>query len=105
MDGEYGVRATFNVSHLSSFDVGDEDSWTNPFKGGEDVEDNETNPNAQRDPLTILEGPITRNRAKRLKGALLAFVRENVLGMEDQANQEQQEPRLINLTWVDLVGD
>jgi len=69
------------------------------------MRDNGTNPNAQRDPLAIHEGPITRNRAKRLKGALLAFVRENVLGMEDQANQGQKEPRLINLTWVDLVGD
>jgi hypothetical protein len=29
--GEYGVSVTFNVSNLSSFDVGD-DSRSNPFK-------------------------------------------------------------------------
>ena len=31
LPGEYNISATFNVSDLSSFDVGD-DSRTNPFK-------------------------------------------------------------------------
>jgi hypothetical protein len=31
LSGEYGVSATFNVSDLSSFDVGD-DSRLNPFE-------------------------------------------------------------------------
>jgi hypothetical protein len=31
LPGEYGVSSTFNVSDLSSFDVGD-DSRSNPFE-------------------------------------------------------------------------
>ena len=31
LPGEYNVFATFNVSDLSPFDVG-EDSWSNPFE-------------------------------------------------------------------------
>ena len=31
LPGEYKVSATFNVSDLSPFDVGD-DSWSNPFE-------------------------------------------------------------------------
>ena len=30
--GEYGVSATFNVSDLSPFDIGDDDSRTNPIE-------------------------------------------------------------------------
>jgi len=60
---EYGVSATFNVSDLSSFDVGD-DSRSNPFdKRGDDVIQ------ASKDPLEVAVGPVTKLRAKKFKEA------------------------------------
>ena len=59
--GEYGVSVTFNVSDLSSFDVGDE-SRSNPF---EERGDDTIQPS--KDPLEVPVGPITRLRAKKFK--------------------------------------
>ena len=61
LPGEYGVSATFNVSDLSSFDVGD-DSRLNPF---EERGDDAIQPS--KDPLEVPVGPITRFRAKKFK--------------------------------------
>ena len=73
---EYGnISATFNVSDLSLFDVGDKDdgldSRTNPFQErGNDVNPNSrTKPNNFQDanePLRVQEGPITRSKSKKL---------------------------------------
>nr|GLL37610.1 putative late blight resistance protein homolog R1C-3 isoform X1 [Ipomoea trifida] len=46
------------------------DSWTNLATEGEDVEDNAGQTNGMQDPLQVTGGPITRERAKRLQGAL-----------------------------------
>ena len=61
LPGEYGVSATFNVSDLSSFDVGD-DSRSNLF---EEREDDAIQPS--KDPLEVQIGPVTRLRSKKFK--------------------------------------
>jgi hypothetical protein len=72
--GEYGVSATFNVSHLTLFDVGD--YWrSNPFEErGDDEDQPNTKRNHVRDLLKVSIGPITRNRAKKIKKALNRLV-------------------------------
>jgi hypothetical protein len=56
LPGEYKVFATFNVSDLSPFDVGD-DSWSNPFEEREN-DGNQGGP-SHKDPLQVPDGPIT----------------------------------------------
>jgi hypothetical protein len=63
LPGEYGVSATFNVSDLSLFDVGD-DSRLNPFE-----EQGDDAIQTSKDPLEVLVGPVTRLRAKKFKKA------------------------------------
>ena len=63
--GEYNINATFNVSDLSPFVVGD-DSMMNPFE--ERVIDE--NQQAFKDPLHVPVGPITKTRSKKIKEAL-----------------------------------
>jgi hypothetical protein len=70
LPGEYGVRATFNVSDLSSFDVGD-DSRSNPFK---ERGDDAVQPS--KDPLEVLVGPVTRLRAKKFKEAFNGLLQD-----------------------------
>ncbi|KAL6323028.1 hypothetical protein AAG906_023646 [Vitis piasezkii] len=55
--GEYNVNATFNVTDLSPFDVGD-DLRTNPFQdeGNDEGTTNKWNIN----PIQVLVGPVTR---------------------------------------------
>ena len=77
LPGEYNVFATFNVSDLNPFDVG-VDSRTNPFEEG----GNDMIPTAHKefkagdyaakrsDPLQVSVGPITRQRAKKIKEAM-----------------------------------
>ena len=62
LPGEYNISATFNVSNLSPFDVGD-DLRMNPFE--ERV--NDENQQALKDPLLVLVRPITRVRSKKIK--------------------------------------
>ena len=57
LPGEYNVSATFNVTDLSPFDVGD-DLRTNPFQ----EEGNDANQSTTRkDPIQVPIGPITRS--------------------------------------------
>ena len=71
LPGEHKVSATFNVSDLSPFDVG-EDSWSNPFEErGNDG--NQSGP-ILKDPLQVSDGPITRSRAKKIKEAIQGLV-------------------------------
>ena len=59
--GEYNISATFNVSSLSLFDVGN-DSMMNPFE----ERSNDKNQQAPlKDPLHVPVGPITRARSKK----------------------------------------
>ena len=71
LPGEYNISATFNVSNLSPFDVGD-DSRTNPF----DKKGNDENQQAFKDPLHVSVGPITRARSKKIKEALNGLIQE-----------------------------
>uniref|UniRef100_A0A2N9J5Z4 CCHC-type domain-containing protein n=1 Tax=Fagus sylvatica TaxID=28930 RepID=A0A2N9J5Z4_FAGSY len=71
LPGEYKVSATFTVSDLSPFDVG-EDSRSNPFEErGNDG--NQSGPSL-KDPLQVPDGPITRSRAKKIKEAMQGLV-------------------------------
>uniref|UniRef100_A0A2N9F337 Reverse transcriptase RNase H-like domain-containing protein n=1 Tax=Fagus sylvatica TaxID=28930 RepID=A0A2N9F337_FAGSY len=67
LPGEYKVSATFNVSDLSPFDVG-EDSRSNPFE--ERGNDGNQGGPSLKDPLQVPDGPITRSRAKKIKEAM-----------------------------------
>ena len=69
--GEYNISATFNVSDLSLFDVGD-DSKKNPFE----VRGNDENHKAFKDPLHVPVGPITKARSKKIKEALNGLIQE-----------------------------
>ncbi|KAL3567897.1 hypothetical protein D5086_030548 [Populus alba] len=74
LPGEYGVSATFNISDLTLFDVGD-DSRLNPFEErGDDADQPNTKRNHANDPLEVPIGPIIKARAKKLKEALNGLV-------------------------------
>ena len=72
LPGEYNISATFNVSDLSPFDVGD-DSRTNPF---EERGNDENQQAPLKDPLHVLVGPITRARSKKIREALHGLIQE-----------------------------
>ena len=74
LPGEYNVSATFNVSDLSPFDVG-EDSRTNPFEESGNDENHQGNTiKTSSDPLHIHGGPITRGRAKKMQASLNGLI-------------------------------
>ena len=88
LPGEYGVSASFNVSDLSPFDVGD-DLRANHRQQGENDANKAAHPSIHdgevtsglggqhpRDPLGLPIGPITRLRAKRFKEALNGLIKE-----------------------------
>uniref|UniRef100_A0A2N9F4X4 CCHC-type domain-containing protein n=1 Tax=Fagus sylvatica TaxID=28930 RepID=A0A2N9F4X4_FAGSY len=98
LPGEYKVSATFTVSDLSPFDVG-EDSRSNPFEErGNDG--NQSGPSL-KDPLQVPDGPITRSRAKKIKEAMQGLVQSTW----DEASKsptikvglKEGEPILIHL--------
>jgi hypothetical protein len=72
LPGEYNISATFNVSDLSLFDVGD-DSRSNPF---EERGNDENQQALLKDPLRVLVGPITRARSKKIKEALNGLIQD-----------------------------
>ena len=71
LPGEYNISATFNVSDLSPFDVGD-DLRKNHFE----ERGNDENQQALNDPLHVLVGPITKARSKKIKEALNGLIQE-----------------------------
>ena len=71
LPGEYNINATFNVSDLSPFDVGD-DLRTNPFE----ERGNDENYKAFKDPLHVPVGPITKVRSKKIKEALNGLIQD-----------------------------
>ncbi|KAH9769137.1 Endonuclease [Citrus sinensis] len=74
LPGKYNMSATFNVSDLSPFDVG-EDSRTNPFEERRNDENHQGNTiKTSSDPLHIHGGPITRTRAKKMQAALNGLI-------------------------------
>jgi hypothetical protein len=98
LPGEYNVSATFNVSDLSPFDVG-EDSRSNPFE--ERGNDGNQGGPTLKDPLQIPDGPITRPRAKKIREAMQGLVQSTW----DEASKsptlkmglKEREPVLIHL--------
>ncbi|XP_057469634.1 uncharacterized protein LOC130758701 [Actinidia eriantha] len=75
LPGEYNVSATFNVSDLSPFAVGDElDLRTNPFQEEENDEDMTNTRSRNADPIQVPIGPITRARAKKFQNALSGLI-------------------------------
>ncbi|KAH9649300.1 hypothetical protein KPL70_025934 [Citrus sinensis] len=78
LPGEYNVSATFNVSDLSSFDVGD-DLRTNPLQeeGNDEIKDKtitSTWDKAYSDPIQVPVRPVTRARVKKFKEALNGLI-------------------------------
>ena len=71
LPGEYNISATFNISDLSPFDVGD-DLRTNPFE----ERGNDENYKAFKNPLHVPIGPITKARSKKIKEALNGLIQE-----------------------------
>jgi hypothetical protein len=103
LPGEYGVSATFNVSDLTLFDVGD-DSRSNPFEErGDDANQTNTKHNHANDPLEVPIRPITRARAKKLKEALNVLV-QNIWSKMDLEGfgtiKEHEGQPLIHLVQV-----
>ena len=71
LPSDYNISATFNVSNLSPFDVGD-NSRMNPFEES----GNDENQLAFKDPLHVPVGPITRARSKKIKKTLNELIQE-----------------------------
>ena len=74
---EYNVSASFNVSDLSPFDVG-EDSRTNPFEWGNDENHQENIIKASSD-CHIHGGPITRAKQAALNGLIETIWIKNII--------------------------
>ncbi|KAH9724547.1 Endonuclease [Citrus sinensis] len=89
LPGEYNVSATFNVSDLSPFDVG-EDSRTNPFEERGNDENHQGTIKTSSDPLHIHGGPITRARAKKMQAAFNGLIEKiwNENAIQDARHHE-----------------
>jgi hypothetical protein len=72
LPGEYNVSATFNVTDVSPFDVGD-DLRANPFQEEGNDGDQDT---ASKDLVQVPIGPVTRARAKKFKDVLNGLIQE-----------------------------
>jgi hypothetical protein len=104
LPGEYTVYATFNVFYLSPFDV-DEDSRSNPFE--ERGNDGNQGRPSLKDPLQVLDGPITRSRAKKIKEVMQGLVQstwdEVSKSPTIKVGLKEGEPILIHL--IQIVED
>jgi len=90
--GEYGVNATFNVTDLTL--------KLNPFKErGNDV-DHAMN---TKDPLHVLNRPITRSKIKALKEALNGLVVQVSAKAKHGDLLEHQEEALVHLIHVQEI--
>jgi hypothetical protein len=103
LPGEFGVSATFNVSDLTLFNVGD-DSMSNPFEEiGDDADQPNIKHNHANNPLKVPIGPIIRARAKKLKEALNGLV-QNIWSKMDleglRTFKEHEGKPLIHLVQV-----
>jgi len=97
LPGEYGVSATFNVSDLTLFDVGD-DSRSNPFKErGGDADQPNIKCNHANNPLKVPIWAITRPKAKKLKEALNGHVQNiwNKIDIEGLRTFKGHEVQLL----------
>jgi hypothetical protein len=95
LPGVYNISATFNVSNLSPFDVG-EDSRTNPFE----ERGNDGNQQASlKDPLHVPVGPIIRARSKMIKEAISGLIQEIWAGSKTEHSNlgPKEDEGVINL--------
>ena len=97
LPGEYNISATFNVSDLSPFDVGD-DSRTNLFE----ERGNDEHHKAFKDPLHVPVGPITKAKSKKIKEVLNRLIKE--IWVDSNAGHSKLGPKedegVINLIQV-----
>jgi hypothetical protein len=93
--GEYNVSATFNVSDIYLFDVGD-DSRTNSFE----ERGNDTIQATPRDLLEILGGLVTKFRTKRFKEALNGLHQDICAKVDFKKILSNEVQVLINLIHV-----
>ena len=98
IQGEYNISATFNVTDLSPFDIGD-DLRTNPSHEGGNDEDIKAQWNSH-EPIQVPVGPMTRDRDKRFKEELNNLV-QRVLQQEESVFATDGEQRLILLIKFD----
>ena len=93
LPGDYNISATFNVSDLSPFDVGD-DSRSNPF---EERGNDENQHWPLQDPLHVPSGPITRARAKKLKETFSGLIQEIWADYKIPKHGPKRDEDIINL--------
>ena len=75
LSSKYNVCATFNVSDLSPFNVGDElDLRTNPFQEEGNDEDIVSTKAWNVDPIQVSIGPVVRAPAKKFQNALNGLI-------------------------------
>ena len=95
LSNKYGVSATFNVSDLSLFDVGD-DSKSNSF---EEIGDDVIQPTL-KDPLGVPVGSITRAITKKFKEAFNGLLQDTWAKMDYKITVTQEEQALIKLIHI-----
>ena len=85
MPPEFGVSPTFNIVDLKPY-LGEEDdleSRTTPIQEGEDDEDI-TPSDAPADPLTIIQGSMTRARTRQLNLEVSLFLSNSFYASENR---------------------
>ena len=98
---EYNVSATFNVTNLSPFDVGD-DLRTNRFQ--EEGNDGGMAREWSAKPPEIPLGPMTRAKAKRFKEALNVLILD-VIVEEVHVFNSKKETNMVHVIKVNLDLD
>jgi hypothetical protein len=96
LPGEYGVSATFNVADLTPYDM--PDSRSNPFQEREDDEGSSKEISSKSD-ATIIQGPITRSKAKKLLNGVTKMVLDTFEGYKHGG-----EAKLVTLCMVEDIG-
>ena len=96
--GEYNVSATFNVTDLSSFDVGD-DLRANPFQ--EEGNDEGTTNKWNADPIQVPIALVTRARAKTFKGTLNGLI-QNIWVEVNSWRPKEDAPR-VPQGWISMI--
>ena len=82
---EFGVSPTFNISDLKPY-LGEEDeleSRTTSIQDGEDDADI-TNSDTHNNPPTVIQGPITRARARQLNLEVSSFLCSSLYEFENR---------------------
>ena len=96
--GEYNVSATFKVTDLSPFDVGD-DLRTNPSqaKGNDEGSANKWS----MDPIQVPIGPVTKARAKRFKETLNGLIQH--IWAEKHLCRSKEESLRGPQDWITMI--